>query len=444
MTVPAGTERLAQIIGPVADRFDAAGFRLYLVGGVVRDLALAADSIVDQTSGEPSSPHAGAPSGDIDLTTDAGPREIKKLVSPLAEALWTQGERFGTIGATVNGQPLEITTHRAEAYDPDSRKPMVTFGEDIGEDLSRRDFTINAAAIELPALVLHDPYNGLEDLRSRSLRTPLSPEVSFTDDPLRMMRAARFISRFDLTPTPDVTKAATELADRLTIVSVERVTDEFERLLAVSNPGPGLLFLQSTGLLSYIFEPFSTVEPEVQAEAVELGANVSETEPFDVLVRRAGILWPIRQSAKTELIRLRYSKADTAATVNLLEAVTTVVARPVDEAMVRRLISRLGHDGFARVVSLTTAVTNGDPVRPATQLVTVKGQLEASEDLDDLGSPLSGSEIMATLGIEPGRMIGRATKFLQDYRLDVGPLSKEEGAALVLAWWQETGADGKP
>ncbi len=447
MTVPAGTERLAEIIGPVADRFEAAGHRLYLVGGIVRDLALAA-----ATPSDPSAEWA-APSGDIDLTTDARPEQIKKLVSPLASALWTQGERFGTIGATVNGQPLEITTHRAEAYDSESRKPMVTFGDDLGEDLSRRDFTINAAAIEVPGLVLHDPYDGLVDLQARTLRTPLSPEVSFTDDPLRMMRAARFITRFDLTPAPEVVTAATELADRLAIVSVERVTDELERLLNVADPAKGLQFLVDTDLLSHIFKPFAAADTEARQLAIRLGAFTGQSPdagsapdgnavPADRLSRRAGLLWPIRASAKSELMRLRYSKADTVATVSLLEATDRAISGPVTQAAVRRLVDRLGHDGFYRVAALAGAVA--EQATTAADLVTTYNELRDTEDLDDLGSPLSGADIIAILEVEPGPVIGRATNMLRSHRLDVGPIDAAAAAEILRDWSQETGADGKP
>lgn len=442
MTVPAGTERLAEIIGPVADRFEAAGFRLYLVGGIVRDLALAAESAIDPSAGEVPL------RGDIDLTTDAGPKQIKKLVSPLASALWTQGERFGTIGATVAEQPLEITTHRAEAYDPESRKPMVTFGDDLGEDLSRRDFTINAVAIEVPGLVLHDPYGGLADLQRRTLRTPLSPEVSFTDDPLRMMRAARFITRFDLTPAPEVVAAATDLADRLAIVSVERVTDELERLLDVADPTRGLQFLSRAGLLGQILLPFAGAGAEDLA--IRLAASSSDSG-VDRLVRRAGLLWPIRSSAKAELMRLRYSKADTLATVSLLEAADHVLANPVTASMVRRLVDRLGQDGLHQVMSLTASVveagepnTQAEAPDPSAALLAVYEELRATEDLDDLGSPLSGADIIALLGVAPGPVIGRATNVLRDHRLDVGPIDAEAAASLLTDWWQETRSDGKP
>ena len=179
-------------VTPLAERFAQAGHRLYLVGGIVRDLWL--DRALDASS-------------DIDLTTDASPATTKSLVTELAEAVWTQGERFGTIGILLAGRAIEITTHRAESYTPESRKPVVSFGDDITVDLSRRDFTVNAMAIEVPGAVLVDPWSGIEDLRAGWLRTPLAPEVSFTDDPLRMMRAARFAAKYGLEP-------GVELVDR--------------------------------------------------------------------------------------------------------------------------------------------------------------------------------------------------------------------------------------
>ncbi|MEM9650801.1 MAG: hypothetical protein AAGA65_01810 [Actinomycetota bacterium] len=464
MTVPGGTERLAEIVGPVAERFQAAGHRLYLVGGVVRDLAIAAEPTAETTA--TTVDHVVA--GDIDLTTDAGPTEIRTLIAPIAEALWTQGERFGTIGATVNGQPMEITTHRAEAYDPESRKPIVTFGDDLGEDLSRRDFTINAMAIEVPDLALHDPYDGLVDLHRRLLRTPLSPEVSFTDDPLRMLRASRFITRFGLTPSPELVVAATDLANRLAIVSVERVTDELERLLATEDPAAGLHFLITTGLLPRVITAFDGDEA-AQQQAVALAA--ADT---DRVVRRAGLLWPVRSTAAEELSRLRYPKAESKATTALLAATDRVLTADPSPSAVRRLIDRVGGDGFDRALRLANAVTEttGRPGRDTPgggrdtpgggrdtpgggrdtpgggrdtvgELRLIRDELAADEDLDNFDPPLTGAEIMAVLGIGPGPVVGRAAAALRDHRLDVGPLDAESAIEVLRAWWRQTAPDGK-
>jgi len=229
-------ERLRPILEetrPLADRFAAAGHRLYLVGGIVRDLL--ADRPLDQP--------------DIDLTTDARPEETKALLNGWATAVWTQGERFGTIGAKKGDRSFEITTHRAEAYVPDSRKPAVEFSDAIEADLSRRDFTVNAMALTLPDPELVDPFDGSSDLLvHRRLRTPLSPDQSFTDDPLRMLRAARFIAGYGLTPDDELRASIERQRQRLEIVSAERIRDELDKLIVVDDPSAGLWFLHDTGL----------------------------------------------------------------------------------------------------------------------------------------------------------------------------------------------------
>ncbi len=209
---------------PLAERFDEAGHRLYLVGGIVRDLVL----------GRPLS-------GDIDLTTDARPERTAALVRDWADAVWDQGARFGTIGVKAGGSTFEITTHRAEAYHPDSRKPDVSFADEVEADLSRRDFTVNAMALrvtgrdgEEPELI--DPFGGVGDLAAGVLRTPLHPEESFTDDPLRMLRAARFVAGYGLAPEPALVTAVSDLVGRLEIVTAERVRDELSKLLVVRGP----------------------------------------------------------------------------------------------------------------------------------------------------------------------------------------------------------------
>src|SRR3954464_14876712 len=206
--------------------------RLYLVGGIVRDLL---------GGREIERP-------DIDLTTDARPEETKRILEGWADAVWTQGERFGTIGAKRDGRTFEITTHRADAYDPSSRKPDVAFGDDIDADLARRDFTVNAMALALPEPRLIDPFDGSVDLHAHRLRTPLSPEVSFTDDPLRMLRAARFLAGYGLQPDADLVEAVRANAHRLEIVSVERIRDELDKLMVVPDPSAGLWFVVDTGL----------------------------------------------------------------------------------------------------------------------------------------------------------------------------------------------------
>ena len=230
--VPERFKPLLDEVAPLAERFMAAGFRLYLVGGCVRDAILGLD--IAQR--------------DLDFTTDARPDDIERIVRPWVDAVWLQGKRFGTIGALKDERPYEITTHRADVYTPDSRKPEVAYSDKVEADLARRDFTVNAMALSLPGSDLIDPHGGIADLAALRLRTPLSPEESFADDPLRMLRAARFIAGYDLEPDPDLVEAVKAMHGRLSIVSAERIRDELDKLLVVPVPGPGLWFLVNTGL----------------------------------------------------------------------------------------------------------------------------------------------------------------------------------------------------
>ncbi|HEV2761027.1 MAG TPA: CCA tRNA nucleotidyltransferase, partial [Acidimicrobiales bacterium] len=251
-------ERLQPLLletAPLAERFAAAGWRLYMVGGVVRDAILG--RVKDRT--------------DIDFTTDARPDDIEAVVKGWADAMWDQGRRFGTIGVKKGERIYEITTHRAEAYTADSRKPDVQFSDAVEADLSRRDFTVNAMALELlpapgrsgpPDAELIDPFGGLDDLAAYRLRTPLSPVESFTDDPLRMLRAARFISGYHFLPEPELVDAVKSLRGRLEIVSAERIRDELDKLIVVEHPTEGLRFLVSTGLADHFL-------PELAGLALE-------------------------------------------------------------------------------------------------------------------------------------------------------------------------------
>ncbi len=407
MTNPALGEGLGPILDAVAEvgeAFHRADRALFLVGGVVRDLAVGATSAGD----------------DIDLTTDARPDEILDLVRPLAHELWTQGQRFGTIGLTVNHRRLEITTHRAEAYDPSSRKPIVSFGDHIDQDLSRRDFTINAMAIRVPDGELLDPFDGLGDLDRRRLRTPLGPAESFTDDPLRMLRAARFIPRFDLTADPDLIDAARDMTDRLSIVSVERIHDELERLLALSAPSTGLRFLADTGLLAQILPEL--IDP---GAAVPIGAA-----PGTPAVRRAGLLRPLGPDGAAEVLaRLRYSRADTSTTVGLIEAVAAAADPDPTDALIRRVVDRLGVDHLDDLTQLVTNVLGADT--PFLRRLTA---LACAEDLSDLGSPLSGAQLIASLDLAPGPLVGKLMAHLQERRIDLGPMTAAEAEAAARAW----------
>ena len=284
--IPERLEGLVAATADLAERFAAAGKNLYLVGGVVRD------AIVNRLGD----------SDDLDFTTDALPDETEKILRGWADAVWTQGKRFGTIAAKKGERTYEITTHRAEAYHPDSRKPDVSFATAVEADLSRRDFTVNAMALKLPGSEIIDPHDGLVDLAAGRLRTPLSPEESFSDDPLRMLRAARFIAGYNLVPDDELVAAVKTMASRLEIVSMERIRDEFNKLLVVEDPSAGLWFICQTGLADHFL-------PELPGLAVEQDpihrhkdvlahtiAVVNNTEP-DLILRMSALLHDIGKPA---------------------------------------------------------------------------------------------------------------------------------------------------
>ena len=438
------------VVGQVAEAFAAAGHRLYLVGGVVRDLMLGSLTAQD----------------DIDLTTDAHPPAIKALVAPLATDVWSQGERFGTIGARVRGRAVEITTHRAEAYDPASRKPVVSFGHSIVDDLSRRDFTINAMAVHLPRRELLDPYGGAADLAARRLRTPLSPAESFGDDPLRMLRAARFLPRFDLDAEPGLEAAAAELAPRLAIVSVERIRDEMERLLAVADPARGLAFLLRTGLLGGAVPALAALDASARAEACELAAA-----PGPPRVRRAGLFGPLGpEGAAPALAALRYPNAEAEATLRLLWAVPSALAPEpgshsagaavvsgsagpsgsggsLDEA-VRRVVDRIGLAAMGDLERLAVNIASSSSGVPSAAPPPDDGlaffrrfrELAEQEDLADLAPPVDGRRVMKELGLPPGPAVGAALDRLRQHRLAAGPMTADEALALLRAARRRTPA----
>ena len=446
-------------LAPLAERFGAAGHRLFLVGGSVRDLVT--------TVVRPDAP----PPGDVDLdaTTTARPKEIKQLLQGWADAIWTQGERFGTIGAMkrvdVDGvlveRVFEITTHRAEAYRDDSRKPEVAFSDDIGADLSRRDFTVNAMAIEVtsPSPVLVDPFGGAADLAARVLRTPLTPAESFSDDPLRMLRAARFITRYDLVPVPELLEAVGSMAERLSIVSAERIRDELDKLLGAVAPLAGLRFVFATGL-------GRQAVPEVAALA---GETVDRSRHGDALTHTLAVVASL--PAGPDDRHLRWSALFTAlgpaaararmrslrSSLAAIEAIGTLVATKDrltagpsaagvggwSDGELRRSVRDAG-PWFDQAVQLARA--------DAAQLVDTAGaeamagidgavariaSLAAHEDLGSLLPELDGATVMAVLGLEPGRAVGRAMQFLTELRLDAGPVGPDEATRRLIEWWSD-------
>jgi poly(A) polymerase len=459
---PARFEPLVEATRSLAERFIAAGHRLYLVGGSVRDALLDAG------------PDPAGPS-DLDLTTDALPDEIEALLVGWAQAVWTQGKRFGTIGATHGGRTYEITTHRSEHYHPDSRKPEVSFGDDITVDLSRRDFTINAMALELPNMELLDPHDGLADLIGRRLRTPLDPRVSFDDDPLRMLRAARFSARFGLEPDAELLEAVRDMADRLGIVSAERIRDELDRLVMLPVPSTGLWFVVRTGLAEHFLPELPGLEVEqdpihqhkdVLAHTL---AVVDKTSP-DRLLRLSALFHDVgkprtraftdggvsfhhhevvgARMTRNRMKALKYSNEDIETVVALVELhlrFHTYRLGWTDKA-VRRYVRDAG-EHLNRLNELTRCDCTTRNANKARALARRMDELEeriaelrAQEELDAIRPDLDGAQVMALLGIGPGRDVGDALGFLLELRMDEGPLGEEEAARRLASWWEARGA----
>jgi poly(A) polymerase len=459
--IPERLRPLVEETGDIACRFEQAGFRLYLVGGVVRD------AVTDRLGAEM----------DLDFTTDARPDDIERVVGPWADAVWTQGKRFGTIGLLKGHRRMEITTHRAEAYRPDSRKPDVLFAGEIAADLARRDFTVNAMALSLPDLTLVDPFDGIADLAAHRLRTPLSPEESFSDDPLRMLRAARFMAGYGLKPDSNVVEAVSMLRTRLDIVSDERIRDELDKLLVVDHPAEGLWFLVRTGLAEEFL-------PELPALALEqdpihrhkdvLAHTVAVVEkcPPDRILRLAALFHDVgkpktrsfgargtvsfhhhevvgARMARDRMRTLRYPADDIDQVSRLVELhlrfhtykmgwTDSAVRRYVRDAgpLLGRLNLLTRSDCTTRNVARARALE-----KRIDELELRISELRQREGLAAIRPDLDGNEIMARLELKPGPTVGRALAFLMELRLDEGPLSKEEAGRRLDDWWA---AQSKP
>ena len=412
--VPLGFDDIRTRVAPLAARFTAAGRRLYLVGGVVRD-------VLSGRTGE---------AGDLDLTTDAPPDETRTLVDGLADAVWTQGERFGTIGLQFAEHVYEITTHRAEAYVDDSRKPVVAFSGDLHADLERRDFTVNAMAVDVVDGGLHDPYGGREDLADGVLRTPMAPEVSFADDPLRTLRAARFAAGHGLTPAPGLGEAARTTGDRLAIVSAERIRDEVVRLLEVDDPTVGFALLEGADLLRRILPELAGRPDDERALLVTRVAAV-DPEPLMRFAAFGDAVPPARLEALRLSVREVREVTATAATVAAVDAHGPAAWSDAD---IRRLVSGAGGRLDA---ALTVAAASGvdlDGLRVAIDLLAGAGEL------DDLGPALSGDRVMAELGLDPGPEVGAAMAWLTELRMEAGRLPEGEAVDRLRAWWAQRGA----
>ena len=397
---------LVHRVGTLSERFVAAGWGFFVVGGVVRDLLL------------------GKRSGDIDITTDAHPGETASILGDWGEAVWDQGARFGTIGARRGDIVVEVTTHRSEQYEQTSRKPQVKFSGAIEDDLARRDFTVNSMAIEFPSWRLVDPFNGREHLEKGVLSTPLGPRTAFSEDPLRMLRAARFTAGYGLTPDEEVEEAITDIAERLAIVSKERINDEMSKFLVVDKPGAGVSLLQRTGLIKQIFPKASNFEV-IKPDVLDL------VQP-DLVTRWASLLWPVAGNA--ELVRsllsdLRVSKSISSQVAGIVDASQRLTqAVDVSPSSIRRALHAI-RPNTASAVALLEAYGQA----PSDEVLVAMHRLEAEEGTQGFEVPLDGFEVAELIGKE-GPDVGTTLSRLMDHRLDSGPLSKEEAIALVLDW----------
>ncbi len=464
--VAAELERLSPVLGELGARFAEAGEELALVGGPVRDTML------------------GRLQQDLDLTTSARPEVTERLLTGWAEATWDIGRAFGTIGSRKGPWTIEITTYRSEAYDPESRKPAVEYGDSLAGDLGRRDFTVNAMALTLPAGQLEDPFGGVIDLAERRLRTPGTPEASFSDDPLRMLRAARFSAQLGFRVDDDVVRAMREMAERITIVSAERVRDELIKLLLAPDPVRGLRLLVETGLAAHVL-------PELPALVLERDEHHSHKDVYehsltvleqsidlqdrlggpDFVSRFAALMHDVGKPrtrrflddgsvtfhhhdvvgaklTRKRMQALRFSKEQTEAVSRLVELHLRFHGYGDGEwtdSAVRRYVRDAG-DQLARLHVLTRADCTTRNRRKAERLRRAYDdlearieRLEAEEELASIRPDLDGNQIMEILGLGPGREVGEAYRFLLELRLDRGPLTEAEAAEALRAWWAARG-----
>jgi len=443
--------------------FDAAGEELSLVGGPVRDAIL------------------GRVALDLDFTTSADPDKILKIVKPLASATWDVGREFGTIAAQIGDHKIEITSYRADSYDKDSRKPTVEFGDNLEDDLKRRDFTVNAMALRLPSKTFVDPHQGLRDLMLETLRTPAAPEISFSDDPLRMMRAARFTSQLGFELDPAAFTAMRDMASRIEIISAERVRDELSKLLISKNPQPGLELLVESGIAELVLPELPALRLEVDEHhhhkdvyqhSLTVVAQAISLEPqygfdSDLILRLAALLHDIGKPAtrkleqggsvtfhhhdvvgaklaKKRLMALRFDNDTIKAVCRLIELHLRFFGysdQQWSDSAVRRYV-RDADDQLKRLHILTRADVTTRNQRKADRLAHAYDDLEArikvlaeQEQLDAMRPDLDGQEIMELLGIKPGREVGQAYNFLLELRLDEGAIGKDEAKKRLLEWW---------
>jgi poly(A) polymerase len=450
------TVEVPEVARELGERFAGEGFRLFLVGGVVRDLILG-------RFGE---------ANDLDFATDATPTETLRVIRGWADRQYLVGARFGTVGARKGDRRLEITTFREEVYREEDRKPAVTFSKEIDVDLSRRDFTINAMAVSVPDGAFVDPYGGVKHLASRTLDTPVDPEVAFSDDPLRMLRAARFVAQLDAEPAERVVRAIGAMRERLAIVSAERIRAELDRLLVGAHAAKGLALTVETGLAEGFL-------PELPALALEQDPvhhhkdvlkhtyAVVERCERDLVLRLAALLHDVGKPATREItpdgvqfhhhevVGARIARERLQALrypTHVVDDVTRLIELHLrfhgygdgwTDAAVRRYVRDAG-PLLDRLNQLTRAdVTTRNPDRAARfralqdDLEERIARLAEEENLEALRPALDGDEIMAHLGIPPGPLVGEAWRFLMEVRLDRGPLPREEATRLLDEWAAE-------
>jgi poly(A) polymerase len=458
----------------LGERFAAAGHELHLVGGTVRDTLLA-----------DRHPH----DLDLDFATSARPEETERIVKGWATAVWLTGAAFGTVSCQREepgrtARTVEITTYRSDRYEPGSRHPEVAYGDSIDGDLARRDLTVNAMAVRVPDFAFVDPFGGLRDLRRGVLRTPVDPHASFSDDPLRMVRLARFASVLDAVPDEAAEVAATEMADELTTVSAERIRDELVKLVRGRSPRAGIELLVATGLDRHVLPELEVlrecVDPihrhkDVYAHTLAVVENTMELEGDepDFVLRFAALMHDVgkpdtreihadgtvtfhhhdvvgARMTRRRMRELRFDKE----TVRDVEKLVRMHLRfhtykmGWTDSAVRRYVNDAGHL-LDRLNALTRAdVTTRNPKKAARiqrrvdELEERIVALQEQEELEAMRPPVDGNRIMRHLGIEPGPLVGKAWAFLLDQRLEHGPMSEDEALAALEAWWAERGAGG--
>ena len=455
----------APLASSLAQAFKSEGFKLALVGGPVRDAIL------------------GRLGNDLDFTTNARPEVTKKILNKWAEHVWDTGIEFGTIAGKRGDTTVEITTYRSDKYDPDSRKPEVEFGDNIEGDLSRRDFTVNAMALELtnekPEFI--DAFNGLADLTSKTLRTPVTPEQSFSDDPLRMMRAARFAAQLNFEISDDALKAMHEMRDRINIISAERVRDELTKLLLAPNPRVGITILVESGLAELILPEIPKLRLEIdehhhhkdvyEHSITVLEQAIAQEERLggpNVVIRLAALLHDIGKPKTRnlipgggvsfhhhEVVGARLAKARLQALRfdnETIEAVETLVALHLrfhgygdgewTDSAVRRYVRDAG-ELLTHLHVLTRADCTTRNAKKAERLARTYDSLEArietlaaAEELSKIRPDLDGQEVMQLLDIKPSADVGKALDFLLELRLEHGPLGKERATDELMNWWR--------